>query len=235
VKPLAIISVRTGDTHATSRDLRQIAVLRVDAVTGELSDVYLARVRPVRLADYIDFVPGAVWLADAMAEVRARTRGCVLTSVDAGDIYQLLRDVCEEWELLPLEVDTDVLDLGSLAWPLVLAGEAKGIGYQELCAACDLDPRIRASALDEAGVLADLYRALVRRTAPPLELAGFSPDEQKIVATIVSRIAAGRGTYGPWHVTDGRNHPREALAEVMDALNYCAAELVRLGREGGVP
>ena len=114
MKPLAIISVRTGDTRATYRDLRQIAVLRVDPVTGESSDVYSARVRPVRLADYIEFVPGAVWLADAMDEGRARTRGCVLTSIDAGAIDQLLRDVCDEWDLLPLEVATEVLDLGSL-------------------------------------------------------------------------------------------------------------------------
>ena len=34
-------------------------------------------------------------------------------------------------------------------------------------------------------------------------------------------------------VGDGRNNTGEALLEVMDALNYCAAELLRLAREKG--
>jgi len=34
-----------------------------------------------------------------------------------------------------------------------------------------------------------------------------------------------------WHVGDGRNNPGEALLEAMDALNYFAAELVRLTRK----
>jgi hypothetical protein len=48
----------------------------------------------------------------------------------------------------------------------------------------------------------------------------------------VHRIGEGRPTYGEWRVDDGRKYPREALEEVMDALNYCAAELVRLGKGG---
>ena len=36
--------------------------------------------------------------------------------------------------------------------------------------------------------------------------------------------------YGCWQVSDGRDYHTEALEEVLDALNYCAAELVRLGR-----
>jgi hypothetical protein len=56
-------------------------------------------------------------------------------------------------------------------------------------------------------------------------------DERAIIETLVARIEQGRFTYGPWSVLDGRNNPGEALLEVMDALNYCAAELVRLGKE----
>jgi len=40
----------------------------------------------------------------------------------------------------------------------------------------------------------------------------------------------GRGQYGPWHVGDGRDYAREAYAEILDALNYLAAELVRRQR-----
>ena len=55
-------------------------------------------------------------------------------------------------------------------------------------------------------------------------------DERAIVETIVTRIEAGRREYGPWRTGDGRDYPREALAEVLDGLNYCAAEIVRLQR-----
>jgi len=57
-------------------------------------------------------------------------------------------------------------------------------------------------------------------------------DERAIVETIVARIEAGRREYGPWRTGDGRDYPAEALAEVIDALNYCGAELVRLRRAG---
>ncbi len=61
-------------------------------------------------------------------------------------------------------------------------------------------------------------------------LAHLQADESEIVEIIVSRLAQGRTTYGPWRVGDGRDNPHEALCEVFDALAYVAAELVRLSR-----
>ena len=58
----------------------------------------------------------------------------------------------------------------------------------------------------------------------------FTEDELEIIKALVHRMGLGRETYGPWHIDDGRNYPWEALLEVYDALQYCAAELVRLGR-----
>jgi hypothetical protein len=55
-------------------------------------------------------------------------------------------------------------------------------------------------------------------------------DETAILDLLSQRLKQGRRTYGPWRVTDGRRYPREALAEVLDALHYCAAELLRLER-----
>jgi hypothetical protein len=54
------------------------------------------------------------------------------------------------------------------------------------------------------------------------------PDESRIVSTIVKRIAAAEGEYGPWSVHDGRDYPEEAFAEIVDGMAYLAAELVRL-------
>jgi hypothetical protein len=55
-------------------------------------------------------------------------------------------------------------------------------------------------------------------------------DEATIVRLLADRLAAGRHVYGPWRVTDERNYLREALAEIVDALAYCGAQLVRLDR-----
>lgn len=54
-------------------------------------------------------------------------------------------------------------------------------------------------------------------------------DERAIIEQLLSRLEQGREAYGPWRVTDGRDYPNEALAEVIDALHYCAAALVRAG------
>ena len=57
-------------------------------------------------------------------------------------------------------------------------------------------------------------------------------DEKEIVDTLLGRISDGRKGYGPWDVdTDNRDYPHEALAEVIDAMHYCAAELVKLRKK----
>jgi hypothetical protein len=58
----------------------------------------------------------------------------------------------------------------------------------------------------------------------------LSADELEILETLLSRLEKGRKCYGPWMVNDGRDYDAEALAEVMDALHYCAARLVQLNR-----
>jgi hypothetical protein len=64
-----------------------------------------------------------------------------------------------------------------------------------------------------------------------LRIDRLADDERAILEMILSRIEQGRCAYGRWNVEDGRDNPRETLMEVLDALNYCAAELVRLGRK----
>jgi hypothetical protein len=64
-------------------------------------------------------------------------------------------------------------------------------------------------------------------------VAGFQADENEIVSTIVQRIDRGRGAYGPWEIGSDhyRDYRREALEEVLDGMNYIAAELVRMKNE----
>jgi hypothetical protein len=81
----------------------------------------------------------------------------------------------------------------------------------------------------------EVYRRLMagRLAMTPGAAPAFEGDENAILAAQSARLAEGRRTYGTWRVTDGRNNPGEALLEVLDALNYCAAELVRLARGCG--
>jgi hypothetical protein len=61
-------------------------------------------------------------------------------------------------------------------------------------------------------------------------LAALPEDERAILETLLDRIEQGRQRYGIWNVDDGREYPAETLDEVIDALHYCAAGLVRLRR-----
>jgi len=67
---------------------------------------------------------------------------------------------------------------------------------------------------------------------PSLEqlLANLQSDERAVAEAALFRLDQGRPVYGPWRLDDGRDYPKEAFAEVIDALHYCAAELVRLRR-----
>ena len=61
-------------------------------------------------------------------------------------------------------------------------------------------------------------------------LANLQSDERVVAEAALVRLDQGRPVYGPWRLDDGRDYPKEAFAEVIDALHYCAAELVRLRR-----
>ena len=61
-------------------------------------------------------------------------------------------------------------------------------------------------------------------------IEGLRGDERAIVEALLDRIEQGREVYGPWKVDDGRDYPAEAFDEVIDALHYCAAALVRMSR-----
>lgn len=76
-----------------------------------------------------------------------------------------------------------------------------------------------------------LARAVRRFVASGTWLArvcalGF--DERTILETCAERLGAGSKTYGPWRLDqDDRDHAREAYEEVIDALHYAAAGLLR--------
>ncbi len=226
--PLAFIALRTEGPNPACDDLLEVAVATAEPFDAQPIDVYAARVRSTKDRKPDD----SVWLVDAMDQVRELTRGCVLAAWDASATRSYLDGACHAWELLPLELAPHVVDLRSAAWPLVVAGGAVSADLAHVAEALGIDTTDPVCALDEARVLAQVYRQTVQRHQRHAQDAGLSTDERAIVELLRQRLDDGRRQYGPWRVDDGRDNPREALAEVVDALHYCAAELVRLTKGG---
>ena len=59
-------------------------------------------------------------------------------------------------------------------------------------------------------------------------ITALKEDERAIIEKLLERLEQGQTIYGPWKVTDGRDYHNEALDEVLDALHYCAAALLRM-------
>jgi hypothetical protein len=62
-------------------------------------------------------------------------------------------------------------------------------------------------------------------------IEALQEDEKAIIEVLLDRIEQGRKEYGPWKVNDGRDYRGEAFDEVIDALHYCAAALVKKSQD----
>lgn len=63
-------------------------------------------------------------------------------------------------------------------------------------------------------------------------IENFEADEKEIVKLVLGRMAQGQKNYGPWRIeSDKRNYTQETLAEIIDAMHYCAAELIRMKKK----
>ena len=58
-------------------------------------------------------------------------------------------------------------------------------------------------------------------------IEALQEDERAIIEVLLDRIEQGRKEYGPWKVNDGRDYRAEAFDEIIDALHYCAAAIVK--------
>lgn len=94
--------------------------------------------------------------------------------------------------------------------------------------------RVTARERDTARVERKMLRHRLARAEGP---AGDGGIENEIIGLLAERVRAGRRVYGLWQADDPRSYNREALEEIIDALAYCAAELLRSSagddKEGG--
>jgi hypothetical protein len=122
------------------------------------------------------------------------------------------------------------LDLASAAAPYLDAADvgARTLGDVAAWVTGAAAPPARALAM--AAALVQLWTRIVAAAQTSVAWGALQGDEARIAVELIGRLTDGRTTYGPWRLDDRRKYPTEALAEVLDGLDYAAAQLVRLNR-----
>ena len=243
MRPLAFVDVETTGLDPARHELLEIAVVRVDPrklVVLEETDV---RVQPTNLADadpeslrvngYTpDSWDGALPLAEALDRVAPVLDGAILAGHNVGFDRAFLEAAWRSTGRSAPSLDYHVLDTVTLAWPLLRAAQIDSLSLSAVAAHLGLERARPHRALADARCALDVARRLLPEHEDAVRLACLAGDERSIARLSLHRLHIGRDTYGPWRVgADGRSYPREALAEVLDAVHYCAAELVRLERQ----
>lgn len=242
--PLAFIDCETTGLDPARHEIVEVGVIRVDGSTLREIDHTDVRVRPERIEDAdpealrINGYSEEAWenatsLAEALEWIAPHLDGAILAGHNAGFDRSFLEAAWRRAGVAPPAIDHHVLDTATLAWPLLVAGAIKSLSLTDVCAHLGIEMKEPHRALADAGRSLEVARRLLPRGRIAAFAGALAGDERAMVETLLGRIHAGRESYGPWRTDDGRRYPREALHEVVDALNYCAAELVRLDRLRG--
>jgi len=245
MRDIAFIDIETTGLEADYHEIVEIAALRADPSTLDIKGEMNARIHPEHPercdpeAMQVNRYSAEHWkdawdLRESLSKLTRVINGCILAGHNVHFDWSFLLAAYRRLEVVQPDVDYHLLDTASFAWPLVIAGVIDKPTLRSLCdllgVSNDGAHTARGDALRAMGV----YRRIASPagSAPLAQWIGLQADERTIVNTIVARLHEGRGEYGPWRIgEDGRRYPREAFYEVIDALNYCAAQLVRLGEQ----
>ena len=241
MRPLAFIDLETTGLDPACHEILEIGVIRVYGDTLKEVEHAEVRVRPGRIADadpdalrVNGYSPGAwkdaVAIEVALARVAPLLDGALLAGHNVWFDRAFLDAAWRRTDVAPPEMDHHVLDTVTLVWPLCAVGLVESLSLLPVCERLGIDTDEPHRALADARRSLELARCLLPEASLLTRVRALEADERALVETIVARVDAGRRDYGPWRTDDGRDYPGEALAEVLDALNYCAAELVRMHR-----
>jgi DNA polymerase III subunit epsilon len=241
MRDIAFIDLETTGLDPERHEIIEVAVIRVNARDLHPIDEVECRVRPTRIGEAdpaaLELVgySSQAW-ADAPSLVEAMTRiaplleGAILAGHNVAFDKGFLESAWRTAGSRPGGMDYHLLDTATLAWPLWSAGAIDRLSLDEVCECLGLSRQTAHRAMADARCSLEVARRLLPSRADGVLLAALEGDERAILRTLLGRMHAGREDYGPWRTDDDRSYPREALLEVLDALNYCAAELVRIGR-----
>lgn len=242
IRVLAFVDVETTGLDPARHEILEVAVVRVDASSLEVLSEYTTLVAPTRLEDAdpqalaICGFTRAGWsraipAAEALANVARHLDGALVAGHNVGFDWSFLEAGFRRAGLALPRVDYHRLDTASLAWPLHVAGHIPSVSLDEVAAFLGLERAKPHRALADARCSLAVAERLSAAMLFGERLLELEDDEHEIVQELLERLEAGRRQYGPWHVDDGRDYPTEAYEEVLDALHYVAAELVRRRRQ----
>lgn len=246
MRPLAFVDCETTGLDPVRHELIEVAAIRVHPQTLVVESEVAIKVRPERIEDadpealringYSEEAwADAVSLDEAMAQLAPVLGGAMLAGHNVAFDRGFLDAAWKRVGHRPENLDHHLLDTATLAWPLLSSGMLDSVSLTPVCKHLGIERGEEHWALDDARASLEVARRLLPVMEDHAQLSAFAGDERAIFRTLLRRIDAGRGQYGPWKADDGRQYLREALAEVLDALHYCAAELVRLDKRRQVP
>jgi DNA polymerase III subunit epsilon len=246
MRPLVFVDCETTGLDPDRHELIEVAAIRVDPRTLKIETelalkVHLERIEDadpdaLRINGYTEEAwSDAVSLAEAMQQLAPVLDGCMLAGHNVAFDRSFLDAAWKHVGHRPNGLDHHLLDTATLAWPLLSAGSLDSVSLTPVCKRLGIERGEEHWALDDARASLEVAKRLLPVMEDHAQLSAFAGDERAIFRTLLRRIDAGRSEYGPWKADDGRQYLREALAEVLDALHYCAAELVRLDRKRTVP
>jgi len=246
---LLFVDVETTGFDPARHEIIEIAAVRVHPQLLYVERELVSRVRPqfpercsAETAAINGFDP-MLWddapdIYDVLKRYVPLAEGCLLVGHNIGFDKSFLSAGFRRAGLEEPKMDHHVIDTASLAWPLAVVGALQSLSLGPVCDLLGIGNEGAHGARRDVARTIEVYRRLMalRMAMPPGAPPPIAGDEDAILATQAARLAEGQHTYGAWKVADGRNNAGEALLEVMDALNYCAAELLRLARaKGEVP
>ncbi|MGO9707488.1 MAG: exonuclease domain-containing protein [Polyangiaceae bacterium] len=245
-RSLLFVGVETTGRDPALNEIVELSAVRVHPQLLFIQREMTTRVRPqfpercsIETAALNGFDPekwdDAPDIYDALKRFTPIAEGCVLAGHNVGFDRAFLDSGFRRAGLTWPKMASHVIDTASLAWPLVAVGSLESLSLSAVCGAVGIGTEGARSTRRTVAQAMEVYRRLMagRLAFAPVAAPPFDGDEDAILSVQAARLAEGKHTYGTWRVGDGRNNPGEALLEVLDALNYCAAELVRLSRAKG--
>jgi len=244
MRDLVFVDVETTGLEADYHEIIEVAATRVDPRTLAVKDELEAKVRPehperaepeaLRKNGYTpELWADASTLGEVLDRLTPVLNGGMLAGHNVAFDRGFLEASYRRAERSYPDLDYHLMDTVALAWPLVAAGLIEAPKLRLVCEHLGISNEGEHSAGTDVRRTIEVYRSLMPTFDPAFlsRWCAMESDERAVIRTIVERVHAGRSEYGAWRTDDGRNYPQEALLEVLDALNYCAAELVRLGRQ----
>ena len=239
MKPLLFLDVETTGLDPWVHEIIELGAIHVDGESlTELATLEL-KVQPTRLgvadrqALAVNGFELAQWseavsLESALQQLAPLLEDAMLAGHNIAMDRNFLEAAFRQTGIPRPHYDHHVLDTASLAWPF-LGRKNLTLSLVDVCESFGVSGGPQHRALHDARRSLHLVRKLLASTSLTRAITKLACDERRIVENIITRIDAGRRSYGPWLVHDGRPYTKEAIAEVFDGMAYLAAELVRLG------